>query len=57
MRLGKAIATGVAEERPLVQEEQEDRADAPGRPEESRRSEGPVSQAPAPASDEVPAAR
>ncbi|MDO0928278.1 hypothetical protein QQY24_23720 [Streptomyces sp. TG1A-8] len=46
MKLGKALATGIAEERPLVQEE------------ELRLPEDPVRTEPAePAREEVPAAR
>ncbi|GAA3106778.1 hypothetical protein [Streptomyces echinatus] len=46
MKLGKALATGIAEERPLVHEEE------PPLPEETARTE-PAE----PAREEVPAAR
>ncbi|MEU0334462.1 hypothetical protein [Streptomyces sp. NPDC006193] len=49
MKLGKAVATGVAEERPLVHDEEARLPEEAGRPEEAEPA-GPVR-------DEAPAAR
>ncbi|MFE2508966.1 hypothetical protein ACFXC9_11000 [Streptomyces naganishii] len=56
MKLGKALATGFAEERPTAAEEEPGRTAPAARPAEPGTAEEPVRQ-PAAASEEVPAAR